>query len=35
LPLDELMGELVPHYECLRELYLYLIRAKARIAEGR
>jgi len=35
LPLDDLMHELVPHYECLRELYLYLIRAKARIAAGR
>ena len=34
LPLDDLMHELVPHYECLRDLYTYLLRAKARIAEG-
>ena len=34
LSLDELMHELVTHYECLRELYMYLIRIKVCIAEG-
>jgi len=32
LPLHELMHDLTPHYECLGELYMYLIRVKARIA---
>ena len=34
LPLHELMHELVPHYECLRELYTYLVQIKTRIGEN-
>ena len=32
MPLHELINELVPHYACLRELYMYLIQVKLRIA---
>jgi len=35
LSLDDLMCELVPHYECLRDLYTYMLRAKAHIAKKR
>ena len=34
LPLDDLLHELVPHYECLGDLYSYLLRVKARIVAG-
>ena len=34
LPFEEVMDNIVPHYESLRDLYIYLMRAKARMAAG-